>query len=209
MFTGLIQAIGTVRSAVPVGEERRLEVDLAGLPNAPRIGASIALSGVCCTVVDPRPGSAAFHLSRETLARTWLGTAKPGDRLNLEAALCAGDPLGGHLVQGHVDGVGTVTAPVHAQNGGELAVRLPDELLRYCVEKGSIALDGVSLTIASQRGAEVRIAVIPHTAQVTTLGGKRAGEPVHVEVDILAKYVEQYVAQHVEKMLGARGPGKP
>jgi riboflavin synthase len=201
MFTGLIQAIGTVRSAVPVGEERRLEVDLAGLPKVPSVGASIALSGVCCTVVDPKAGVAAFHLSRETLARTWLAKVKSGDRLNLEAALCAGDPLGGHLVQGHVDGVGTVTAPIDARAGGELAVRLPDVLLRYCVEKGSIALDGVSLTIAGQRGAEVRIAVIPHTAQVTTLGGKRVGDPVHVEVDVLAKYVE--------KMLGARAAGTP
>jgi riboflavin synthase len=201
MFTGLIQAIGTVRSAVPVGAERRIEVDLAGLAHPPRIGASIALSGVCCTVVEPRAGTAAFHLSRETLARTWLGSAKVGDRLNLEAPLCAGDPLGGHLVQGHVDGVATVTSPVDAAAGGELAVRLPDELQRYCVAKGSIALDGVSLTIASQRGAEVRIAVIPHTAQVTTLGSKRVGDPLHVEVDILAKYVE--------KMLGARASGKP
>ncbi|MDO8349180.1 MAG: riboflavin synthase [Planctomycetota bacterium] len=194
MFTGLIQAVGTVRSTVAVGQERRIEVDLGGLPGPRAIGASIALSGVCCTVVEHRSGTAAFHLSRETLDRTWLGSCMAGDRLNLEAALCAGDPLGGHLVQGHVDGVGTVVEGVDAAAGGELVVRLPDSLVRYCVEKGSIALDGVSLTIARERGAEVRIAVIPHTAQVTTLGGKRIGDPLHVEVDILAKYVEKMLA---------------
>jgi len=137
---------------------------------------------------------AAFHLSRETLDRTWLGAARIGDRLNLEGALRAGDPLGGHLVQGHVDGVGSVVGPIDAAAGGELVVRLPDGLLRYCVEKGSIALDGVSLTIARERGSEVEIAVIPHTAQVTTLGTKRIGDPLHVEVDVLAKYVEKMLA---------------
>jgi len=200
MFTGLIQAVGTVRGAAAVGAERRLEVDLGGLSGPIRVGDSIALSGVCCTVAEQRGATAVFHLSRETLDRTWLGTARPGDRLNLEGALRAGEPLGGHLVQGHVDGVGSVVGAIDAAAGGELVVRLPDGLLRYCVEKGSLALDGVSLTIAGERGAEVRIAVIPHTAQVTTLGSKHVGDPLHVEVDVLAKYVE--------KMLGARA-GKP
>jgi riboflavin synthase len=199
MFTGLVQAVGTVveRAATPDGA--RLRVDLGALAGPFRLGDSIALSGVCCTVVGLEAGVAAFDLSPETLVRTWLGRAAAGDRLNLEGALRAGDPLGGHLVQGHVDGVGEVVAALDPVAGGELWAQVPAELQRYCVDKGSITLDGVSLTIAGQRGDAVGIAVIPHTAQVTTLGSKRVGEPLHVEVDVLAKYVE--------KMLAARGLG--
>jgi riboflavin synthase len=194
MFTGLVQAVGTVRGRVSTGDELRLLVDLAGLPGPVRIGDSIALSGVCCTVVELAGDVASFHLSRETLDRTWLGRAAVGDRLNLEGALRAGEPLGGHLVQGHVDGVGQVTAGIDAAAGGELHAALPDGLQKYCVEKGSITLDGVSLTIAGRASGRVRIAVIPHTAAVTTLGNKRPGDPLHVEVDVLAKYVESMLA---------------
>ena len=203
MFTGIVAAVGTVCSAAPSGVgksptdlEIDLEVDLAGLPGPFRLGDSIALSGVCCTVVRLDGPRARFHLSAETLARTRLGRARPGDRLNLEAALRAGEPFGGHLVQGHVDGLGEVTAAIDAQQGGDLGVRVPPALRRYCVEKGSIALDGVSLTIAELRGDELRVAVIPHTAHVTTLGRLRVGDPLHVEVDVIAKYVES--------MLGTR-----
>lgn len=197
MFTGLVQAMGEVVGRQAVGEEVRLRVRIDGLAGPFRIGDSIALSGVCCTVVELAGGVAAFHLSRETLARTWLGQAEVGTPLNLEGALRAGEPLGGHLVQGHVDGVGRVAGAIDAQGGGELWAELPADLLRYCVDKGSLTLDGVSLTIAERRAAAVRIAVIPHTAQWTTLGRKRVGEPLHVEVDVLAKYVES--------MLAARG----
>lgn len=199
MFTGLVQAVGTVRSIAAVGDERRLQVALDGLPGPVRRGDSIALSGVCCTVVEFAGGVAAFHLSQETLSRTWLGAARPGDRLNLEGALRAGEPLGGHLVQGHVDGVGRVERAIDPVHGGELWAAVPADLARYCVDKGSITLDGVSLTIAGQRDDAVRIAVIPHTAAATTLGHKRVGDPLHVEVDVIAKYVE--------RMLAARGIG--
>jgi riboflavin synthase len=201
MFTGLVQAIGTVAATAPVGPELRLQVDLGGLAGPFRIGDSIALSGVCCTVVELASGRAWFHLSTETLQRTWLGRAKAGDRLNLEGALRAGEPLGGHIVQGHVDGVGRVTGTIDPQFGGDFWATVPADLQRYCVEKGSITLDGVSLTIAGQRDGAVRIAVIPHTAQWTTLADKRIGDPIHVEVDVLAKYVE--------RMLAARGLGSP
>jgi riboflavin synthase len=194
MFTGLVQAKGTVRGRGEVGQELRLQVALAGLPGVIRIGDSIALSGVCCTVLEHKDGAATFHLSRETLDRTWLGSARLGDRLNLEAALRLGEPLGGHIVQGHVDGVGSVVAAVEAQAGGTLSARIPAELQKYCVDKGSITLDGVSLTIAGLRGDTVQIAVIPHTAASTTLGEKRVGDPLHVEVDVLAKYVEKMLA---------------
>jgi len=194
MFTGLVQALGALVGRVAVGDEVRLQVRIDTLPGPFRIGDSIALAGVCCTVVELQGGIAAFHLSRETLARTWLGTAAVGTELNLEAALRAGEPLGGHFVQGHVDGLLRVTAAIDRERGGELGVAVPAELRRYCVEKGSITLDGVSLTIASLRPGEVRIAVIPHTAAVTTLGKKRVGDAVHVEVDVLAKYVESMLA---------------
>lgn len=202
MFTGLVQAIGSVQSVEPARsaaghEEMELRVDLGALPGPFRIGDSIALSGVCCTVVELAGAVGRFHLSAETLQRTWLGRVQPGSRLNLEGALRAGDPLGGHLVQGHVDGVGQVAGRIDPTNGGDFWATVPEALQRYCVEKGSITLDGVSLTIAEQRDDRVRIAVIPHTAQWTTLGRKREGDPLHVEVDVLAKYVE--------RMLQARG----
>ena len=195
MFTGLVQATGRVVARTPAADGTRLRIDVSGLPIEHRIGDSIALSGVCCTVVELAEGTATFHLSPETLALTWLGDAEPGTRLNLEGALRAGDPLGGHIVQGHVDGVGRIEGAIDAAGGGDLWVRVPDDLARYCVVKGSITVDGVSLTIAEQRGAEVRIAVIPHTAQETTLGPARVGDRVHVEVDVLAKYVESMLAQ--------------
>lgn len=195
MFTGLVQAVGVVRARHALGDELRLEVELGGLPGPVRIGDSIALAGVCCTVVEQRDGTATFHLSRETLARTWLGNAAVGAALNLEPALRAGDPLGGHLVQGHVDGVGRLAASIDPEAGGDLWASVPAPLRKYCVEKGSITLDGVSLTIAGLRHDAVRIAVIPHTAQHTTLGRKKVGDPLHVEVDVLAKYVESLLAQ--------------
>jgi len=201
MFTGLVQAVGTVAAVEPAGDALRLDVDLGDLAGAPAIGASIALSGVCCTVVGLEGRVAAFDVSAETLARTWLGEALPGRRLNLEAALRAGDPLGGHLVQGHVDGVGVVIDAIDATAGGDLRARIPPQLRPYCVEKGSVALDGVSLTVAELHDDEIRIAVIPHTAQLTTLGGLVPGDPLHVEADVLAKYVE--------RMLAARGLAGP
>lgn len=194
MFTGLVAARGRVARVCRRGGGLELGVELGPLATAARVGDSVALSGVCCTVTDLVGGIAGFWLSEETLRRTWLGDAEVGTELNLEAALRAGDPMGGHIVQGHVDGLGRVVAPVDA-GGGELVVELPAELLRYCVEKGSIGLDGVSLTIATLDGARITIAVIPHTAQATTIGDWRAGQAVNVEVDLLAKYVERLLVR--------------
>lgn len=195
MFTGLVQAIGVVTAHQTLPGGVRLTVDISSLEQPFRIGDSIALAGVCCTVVDLDDGKAAFHLSQETLDRTWLAGAVATTHVNLEGALRAGEPLGGHIVQGHVDGIGKVTGAIDAEHGGDLWVEVPVEMRRYCVEKGSITLDGVSLTIAEQQGGAVRIAVIPHTAQLTTLGRCSVGDPVHVEVDVLAKYVENMLAQ--------------
>jgi len=195
MFTGLVQAKGAVTAHAQEADGVRLTVDISALTGSFRIGDSIALSGVCCTVVTLESGEAEFFLTQETLDRTWLGDARVGDSLNLEGALRAGEPLGGHIVQGHVDGLGTITSAIDAEHGGELWAEGPEGLRKYCVEKGSITLDGVSLTIADQRDGAVMIAVIPHTAQWTTLGGRAEGAPVHVEVDVLAKYVENMLEQ--------------
>ena len=195
MFTGLVQAVGPITARVEVPEGLRLSVDIGGLRGACRIGDSIALSGACCTVVAVESGVADFDLTQETLDCTWLGQAAVGEAVNLEGALRAGDPLGGHLVQGHVDGVGEVVGAIDPHNGGELRARVPAHLRKYCVQKGSITLDGVSLTIAGQEPDGVRIAVIPQTARVTTLGARAVGEPLHVEVDVLAKYVENMLSE--------------
>lgn len=195
MFTGLVQATGAVTALSREEEGVRLFVDVSALEGPFQIGDSIALSGVCCTVVTLESGVAEFYLTPETLDRTWLGSVEVGSQLNLEGALRAGQPLGGHIVQGHVDGVGRLTGAIDAEQGGELWAEVPEELRKYCVEKGSITLDGVSLTIADQRDGAVMIAVIPHTAQWTTLGRRAVGEPLHVEVDVLAKYVESMLAQ--------------
>lgn len=193
MFTGLIEAVGTVVAARKVGAEMDLCVDLGALVDGQRIGDSIALSGTCCTVTAIDGTRASFWLSEETLRRTWFSALAPGRKLNIERCLRAGQPLGGHIVQGHVDGVGQVVAGV-GEAGGTWQVAVPDDLARYCVEKGSIALDGVSLTIASLRGSVVSIAIIPHTATHTTVGQMAPGTPINVEVDVLAKYVERLLA---------------
>ncbi|MCC6782127.1 MAG: riboflavin synthase [Planctomycetes bacterium] len=209
MFTGLIQAVGTVRSFRRLADEAELGVDLGAMRAGLRLGDSVALSGVCCTLVPGADGPAdaagpqgtlgVFRLSAETLARTWFDALAPGRRLNLEPALRVGDPLGGHLVQGHVDGVGRVVAGIDPRAGGTLALEIPDALWRYCVEKGSLCVDGVSLTIAAVEGHTVRIAVIPHTAAATTLGEARVGQAVNLEVDVIGKYVERLLAARFDR----------
>lgn len=193
MFTGLIEAIGTVVEARRVGAEMDLRVDLGDRAAGAEVGASIALSGVCCTVTELVATVARFWLSEETLRRTWFGALTAGRKINVERCLRAGQEMGGHIVQGHVDGVGRVLDPV-GPDGGTWRVEVPGDLARYCVEKGSIALDGVSLTVARLDGAELSVAIIPHTATHTTLGAMRAGDPINVEVDVLAKYVERLLA---------------
>jgi riboflavin synthase len=175
VFTGIVQERGRVLSF----EEGRLVVE-SGV--RAEVGDSIAVNGVCLTVVDAPDGRLAFDVVQETLDRT-----RPfGADVNLEAALRAGEPLGGHYVQGHVDGVGTVRS-----TGDPVWVDTPPELLRYVVEKGSIAVDGVSLTVAAVDERGFAVALVPHTLEVTTLGGLRPGDRINLEVDILAKYVER------------------
>src|SRR5438477_7185141 len=182
MFTGIVREVGRVLSF----DGRRLVVEAEATRAAE--GDSVAVDGVCLTAVDG--SQLAFDVVDETLARTTLGALEPGDRVNLEPALRAGDPLGGHLVQGHVDGLGRVRAV-----GEPVWIDASSELLRYCVEKGSITVDGVSLTVAAVDGEGFAVALVPHTLEVTTLGELEAGDPVNLEVDVLAKYVEQLLGR--------------
>jgi len=184
VFTGLVREVGTVASF----EDGRLRVESS---LAAAIGDSVAIAGVCLTVVDGDRRTLAFDAVPETLERTTLGRLVAGSAVNLEPALRAGEPLGGHYVQGHVDGVGAVRS-----TGDPVWIDTPSDLLRYVVEKGSITLDGISLTVAAvdDATATVEIAVIPHTLAVTTLGPKAPGDPVNIEVDVLAKHVERLLA---------------
>jgi riboflavin synthase len=193
MFTGLVAGRVKVLEVSASDRDTHLVVDLGDYPQRVEVGDSLALSGTCCTVAAVGGKTASFVLSQETLRRTWFGDLWAGQMLNVEGALRAGDPMGGHVVQGHVDGVGEVVTAV-PRAGGELWVRLPQDLLRYCVEKGSITVDGVSLTIAGLEGDRIMVAIIPHTAEVTTLGTLASGTKVNIEVDILAKYVERLLA---------------
>jgi riboflavin synthase len=211
MFTGLIEGVARVLDARRLADAMELRVDLGPLNAGVRVGDSIALSGVCCTATHVLDGSVRFWLSAETLNRTWLGQLMSTPialkrKLNVERCLRAGQPMGGHIVQGHVDGVGKVTQAVAAE-GGTWRVEVPQALVHYCVEKGSIALDGVSLTIAELAGTSLSVAVIPHTATHTTLGALAAGDPVNVEVDVLAKYVERLLTARIELRGDPQGVG--
>ena len=176
MFTGIVRE----RARVVSFENGRLVVATA---LEPAVGDSVAVDGVCLTVVDRRDGTLAFDVVRETESRA----KRFGAEVNVEPALCVGEPLGGHFVQGHVDGV----ARVRALDGERLVVEAPPELLRYCVEKGSVALDGVSLTIAKVHADGFEVALVPHTLELTTLGALEPGDELNVELDVLAKYVEK------------------
>ena len=191
MFTGIIRELGRVEALE--GGEDGLRVVLRAPETAAltRIGDSVAVNGVCLTATEVTDGLLSFDAVPETLRRTALGQLARGDEVNVEPALRAGEPLGGHLVQGHVDGIGTVRSLAPEGDGMRLEVEAPPEILRYCVEKGSIAVDGVSLTVAALAEASFASALVPHTLAATTLSGLSTGDPVNLEVDVLAKHVER------------------
>jgi riboflavin synthase len=191
MFTGIVRELGSVDAVErrPAGARIRLRAPQTA--SAAAIGDSVALNGVCLTVTAVDDGALAFDAVPETLRRTSLGRLASGARVNVEPALRAGEPLGGHIVQGHVDGVGRVRSITPEGEGARLAIDAAPDLLRYCAEKGSIAVEGVSLTIAAVDESSVEIALIPHTLSVTTLGSLAPGHEVNVEVDVVAKYVER------------------
>jgi riboflavin synthase len=194
MFTGLVEEQGIVASVEQTGEGVRLEVE-TGLAGRLAPGDSIAVNGVCLTAVDPSEGSFAADVMNETLSRTTLGPLAAGDTVNLELALRAGDPLGGHIVQGHVDGTATVESVFDDGFSTMVQIAAPEEILRYVARKGSVAIDGVSLTVAELGDGWFSVALIPETQERTTLGGLREGQSVNIEVDVLAKYVERLVTR--------------
>jgi riboflavin synthase len=193
VFTGIVEEVGEVRATGP-----RLKVAAAKVAADTGPGDSVAVNGVCLTVVERRQEAEravlGFDLSPETRARTTLGRLRPADPVNLERPVTLLARLGGHLVQGHVDAVGEVAEVRETPPGREVAIRLPEGLGRYMAEKGSIAVDGVSLTVAGVGEGWFRVALVPHTLAATTLGGLRVGDPVNLEVDLIAKYVERLVA---------------
>jgi riboflavin synthase len=192
MFTGIVEEQGRVRAVVPHEGGARVEIEADGVLDDAEIGASIAVNGCCLTVVDLGPGWWVADAVPETMTRTTLGGLAAGDPVNLERPLRPTDRLGGHVVQGHVDGVGHVVArEAQADGSVRVVVEAPRDLLRYVAEKGSIAVDGVSLTVTAVDDATFGVAVIPHTLAVTTLGRRGRGDGVNLEVDVLAKYVDR------------------
>ena len=212
MFTGLIQAKGKV-----VGVERKpggallLTVNSRDVSEKVAVGESVAVSGVCLTVVSVDPPRMTFDIVRETVERSTLGMVNMGESVNLEQALKLGDRLGGHLVLGHVDGIGTIRDIQGASDSIMFRFDAPPEVMQYVVEKGSIAVDGISLTVADLGSAWFSVAVIPHTLQHTTLGEKSVGDNVNLETDIIGKYVYKFVGmtrgsdEHILKLLSEGG----
>jgi riboflavin synthase len=192
MFTGIVEELGRLESL----EHGRLRIAASLVIDGVVIGESIAVNGCCLTVVAFGDDWWEADVSDETISRTSLAALRPGDGVNLERAVRASDRLGGHVVQGHVDAVGEVVDPVP-----DLRIRVPQSLLRYLVEKGSVTVDGVSLTIVQPLDDGFTVAIIPHTADVTTLGAKRPGDLVNLEVDVMAKYVERLMSAYLPARL--------
>ena len=192
MFTGIIEALGEIRALTPKGGDVRLHVATGKLDLADvKLGDSIAVNGVCLTAVD-LPGDGFWaDVSRETLSLTSLGGLKPGSRVNLEKALMPTSRLGGHLVSGHVDGLGEVVSRADNARAVQFRLRAPAELARYIALKGSITVDGVSLTVNAVDGAEFELTIVPHTLGETIMADYRAGRRVNLEVDLLARYLER------------------
>jgi riboflavin synthase len=196
VFTGIVREKGRVVRLVGGDDGVRLVVETQ---TEAAIGDSVAIDGVCLTVVETGGGRLAFDAVPETLARTSLGRLAPGVEVNVEPALRAGEPLAGHIVQGHVDGVGRVRSAEPEGDGRRIWVDVPPELARYTVEKGSITVEGASLTVAELDDAGFAVALIPHTLEATTLGSLAPGDFVNLEVDVLAKYVERLLAFSMER----------
>lgn len=199
MFTGIIEELGTVQALVPQAAGSRLIVGCRTVLEDATEGCSIATNGVCLTAIDLRPGSFSADLAPETLKRSNLGDLRPGARVNLERSLAAGGRLSGHIVQGHVDATGEfLSLESLGSDNWWLQIRVPADVEKLLVYKGSIAIDGISLTVASIEGDVLSVTIVPHTFRNTTLGTRRPGERVNLECDILAKYVDKLL-QRIER----------
>lgn len=195
MFTGIVEELGRIERFA----DGRLRVAATTVIEDTKLGDSIAVNGCCLTVVDLGEGWWEADVSDETVSRTSLATAQTGDQVNLERAARLGDRIGGHLVQGHVDGVGEIVDPVP-----DLRVKVPASVLPYLVEKGSVTVDGVSLTVVEPLDDGFTVAIIPHTSAVTTLGARQPGDLVNIEVDVIAKYVERLATPYIETARSTR-----
>jgi riboflavin synthase len=193
MFTGLVEEMGRVIDVTERPSGRRMTIGARAALEGLRTGDSVSVSGCCLTAVEV--GVDRFHVEvvHETLARTTLGEWRPGDSVNLERAMRLDQRLGGHLVQGHVDGVGVIETVTDEGDGKRVALTVPQEIARFVAEKGSLAIDGVSLTVALVQGARCEVALIPHTLAVTTAGGYAAGRRVNLEVDLIARYLARWL----------------
>lgn len=195
MFTGIVEELGQVTHIEPLHEAVRLSVQGPEVTSDAREGDSIAVNGVCLTVVSSKKGVFTADVMLQTLAHTSLGALRVGTRVNLERAVTPATRLGGHLVQGHVDGTGEILAREPSEHWERVEISLPAELDRYLVDKGSITVDGISLTVAEVRDGSFVVSLIPETLARTTLGFKQPGDPVNLEVDVIAKYVEKMVGK--------------
>jgi riboflavin synthase len=191
MFTGIVEELGTVRATERVGEVLRLEIAARVAREGSEVGASVAVNGVCLTVVAAKPETLAFEVGPETLARTTLGHLASGDAVNLERPLRFGAAVGGHLVLGHVDGIGTVEEVTRVESTARVRITLPGPLAPLLVPQGSVAVDGVSLTIAALQARAFEVMVIPHTLAVTTFGRLAPGQTVNLETDVIGKYLQR------------------
>lgn len=196
MFTGIVQGVGAIRAVEPRGGDVTLWVDTGSVSLADvQIGGSIAVSGACLTAVQLEPHAFEADVSRETLSLTTAGEWKPGTRVNLEKALTAGQALGGHYVTGHVDGVGRVVSRHDDARSVRVEFEVPQELARYVARKGSVCVDGVSLTVNGVSGRRFDVNLVPHTLELTVLGGYQPGTRVNLEVDIIARYLERMLEE--------------
>ena len=195
MFTGIVEEIGEVRNVERRGDVMRLDLAARVAVEGSEVGASVAVNGVCLTVVTTRAGSLAFEVGPETLERTTLGRVKAGDPVNLERPLRFGGTVGGHLVLGHVDGIGTVTDVTRVESTARVRIALPGpELAPLLVPQGSVAVDGVSLTVAALQAQAFEVMVIPHTLAATTFGRLGRGQAVNIETDVIGKYLQRSLA---------------
>ena len=196
MFTGIIEEIGTVRRIEHGAKGARLTIQAKTVLEDTRIGDSIATNGVCLTVVSMTGDSFSADVMAESLRRSSLGTLQGGSPVNLERAMAANGRFGGHIVSGHIDGTGTIASQKREDNAVWVKIKTPAPLLRYIVEKGSIAIDGVSLTVAAVTDTDFSVSIIPHTGAQTILLGKKPGDPVNLECDVIGTYVEKLTAPH-------------
>ncbi len=206
MFTGIIEGLGTIREVQTQGQGSRMTLDADFALEGTRIGDSISVSGACLTIVKIDGRRVQVDVSPETLSKTTFGNVRIGDRVNLERALRLSDRIDGHLVSGHIDGTGTVARKQRKGNATVVAFNVPEAISHYIIQKGSVAVDGISLTVNHCGIDRFEVAIIPHTAQLTTISFKKVGDLVNIETDMIGKYVERFTRGKARDK-GEKGPG--